>query len=274
MSPSVGRWQIIIVEDADRMRGKGADALLRAIEEPSKKTVWLLCAPTPQDVTVTIRSRCRHLGLVTPSTAAVAALLESEGIPPQRAVFAARVTQGHIGRARAMATDPQMESRRLKILEIPTKLGTLGGCLEAASWAVKTAVVEAKEATAAMNAEEKGRLEIALGLNQGRSPRGAAGQMKELEEEQALRATRLTRDHLDTVLLELTSFYRDVLILQMEAGTEILNVDFALAIKDIAAASTAESTIRRLDAIQECREAIGANVAQLLAFEALMVSLA
>jgi len=273
LSPSSGRWQVVIVEDADRMTEKGADALLRAIEEPAPKTVWLLCAPTADDVVVTIRSRCRRVGLVTPSVAAVSELLESEGIAPDQARFAARVSQGHIGRARAIATDPAVAARRREILAIPARLGDLGGCLEAASWVVRTAQEDAADVVTRLNAAEKEKLSAVLGVVGGRTARGAAGQLKELEEQQNLRAKRLVRDGLDSVLLELTSYYRDVLVAQMGAGVALVNPDYDEAVARAAAGSTAEATVARLDAIVGCRQALAANVAPQLAFEALMVSL-
>jgi len=275
MSPTSGRWQALIVEDADRVTERGADALLKAIEEPAHKTVWMLCAPTADDVVVTIRSRCRQVNLVTPSTAAVTTLLEAEGVPSEQAAFAARVSQGHIGRARAMATNPAAAQRRRDILQIPAKLGTLGGCLEAAAWAVTTAQEDAAAATTSLDAEERQKLSIALGMESGRSaPRGAVGQLRDLEEQQGLRAKRFVRDRLDSVLLELTGYYRDVLVVQTAAGVDLVNVDFSAAIGQAADTSTAQTTIRRLDAIVECRQALAANVAPQLAVEALMVSLA
>ncbi|MCL2483532.1 MAG: DNA polymerase III subunit delta' [Propionibacteriaceae bacterium] len=275
MSPTSGRWQALIVEDADRVTERGADALLKAIEEPAHKTVWMLCAPTADDVVVTIRSRCRQVNLVTPSTDAVTTLLEAEGIPGEQAAFAARVSQGHIGRARAMATNPEAAKRRHDILQIPAKLGTLGGCLESAAWAVTTAQEDAAAATTSLDADERAKLSIALGMESGRSvPRGAAGQLKDLEEQQGLRAKRFVRDRLDSVLLELTGYFRDVLVVQTAAGVDLVNVDFSDAIGQAAATSTAQTTIRRLDAIVECRQALAANVAPQLAVEALMVSLA
>ncbi len=275
MSPTLGRWQALIIEDADRVTERGADALLKAIEEPAPRTVWMLCAPTADDVVVTIRSRARQVGLVTPSVAAVAQLLESEGVTPDRAAFAAAVSQGHIGRARALATRPEVAELRREILEIPGQLGGLGDCLRLADWAVTTARESAEAVTAPLDESERQKLSLALGVGAGRgAPRGAAGQLKELEEQQALRAKRFVRDRLDSVLLELTGYYRDVLVVQTGAGAALMNSDCDEAIRRSAASSSPEATLRRLDAIVDCRQALMANVAPQLAFEALMVSLA
>ena len=123
MSPTIGRWQVIVVEDADRVTERGADALLKSIEEPAPRTVWILCAPTPDDVVATIRSRCRLLRLQTPSVAAVAELLQTrDGIEPALAAYAARVAQGHVGRARALARDEDARNRRAEVLRIPLRL--------------------------------------------------------------------------------------------------------------------------------------------------------
>jgi DNA polymerase-3 subunit delta' len=274
MSPTVGRWQALIVEDSDRLTERGADALLKAIEEPAPRTVWMLCAPTADDVIVTIRSRCRLVGLVTPSAQAVTTLLQSEGVPSADAAFAARVAQGHIGRARALATDPALADQRRQTLQMPGRLGELGGCLAAAAWAVTTAQDQAGAITARLDAEERQQLAAVLGGPGARAARGAAGQWKDLDEQQGLRAKRLVRDRLDTMLTDLTSFYRDVLVTQTAPGTALINDDCAAAIAGQAAATSAASTVHRLDALTECRQALNANVTPQLAFEALMVGLA
>ena len=273
MSPTLGRWQALIVEDADRVTERGADALLKAIEEPAEKTVWMLCTPTADDVVATVRSRCRQVNLATPSEEAVASLLQAEGVAPDTAFFAARVSQGHIGRARAMATNPEVAARRKQILDIPAKLTNLGGCLQAAAWAVSTAQEEAASATARLDADEKQKLAAVLGGDGTKAPRGAAGMVKDLEEQQNLRAKRFVRDRLDSILMELTSYYRDVLVVQTGAGAELVNSDYATQIAQAAASIPPETTIRRIDAIVECRQAITTNVAPQLAFEAMMVSL-
>ncbi|GAA2462752.1 hypothetical protein GCM10010273_55440 [Streptomyces lavendulocolor] len=93
-SPANGRWQVILVEDAERLNEKSANAVLKAVEEPAPRTVWILCAPSIEDVLPTIRSRCRHLTLRTPPVEAVAdVLIRRDGIEPDAAYAAARATQ-------------------------------------------------------------------------------------------------------------------------------------------------------------------------------------
>ena len=119
-APSMGGWRVVVMEDADRLTESAANALLKAIEEPGTRTVWLLCAPTLQDVLPTIRSRCRHLQLRTPSTEAVAqVLINRDGISPDMAQFAAKVSQGHVGRARYLATNETARSNRKVIMQLP-----------------------------------------------------------------------------------------------------------------------------------------------------------
>src|SRR5947208_4534566 len=78
--PAMGRWQVVIIEDADRLGERAFNALLKAIEEPSARTVFMLCTPStrPDDVAVTIRSRCRLVPLRTPPAEAVAGVLERD----------------------------------------------------------------------------------------------------------------------------------------------------------------------------------------------------
>lgn len=275
MHPTLGPLQIIVVEDADRVTKEGAGALLKAIEEPAPRTVWLLCAPTPDDVFRTIRSRCRLVELATPTEAAIAALLvKRDNVSPELAAFAARVAQGHIGRARHLARDEEARRRRAEVLRIPGRLTTLGACLHAAANVVAAASEEATAATEAMDARERSQLSDALGVGvRGVRARHAAAALRELEDQQKTRAKRVQRDALDRVLTELTAFYRDVLTHQTMAGAPLINTEVAPEIEAIAARTTGETTIVRLDAILACRTALETNVAPLLAVESLMISL-
>ena len=275
MSPTLGRWQVIVVEDADRITERGADALLKSIEEPAPRTVWILCAPTADDVVATIRSRCRLLTLQTPSIPAVAQLLETrDGIGPELAAYAARVSQGHIGRARVLARDEGARTRRQLVLQIPFQLHGLGACLAAAAQLVEASTVEATEATAELDVSERAALEEALGFGtKGAKPRQAQAAIKELEEQQRARTKRFQRDAIDRTLTELTGFYRDVLSIQTGSGAPLINEDLKPQIAVLARKSTAESTLHRIDALLGCRTALEGNVAPLLAVEAALIGL-
>jgi DNA polymerase-3 subunit delta' len=275
MAPTMGRYQVLVVEDADRITERGADALLKSIEEPAARTVWLLCAPTAEDVVATIRSRCRRVELSTPSTAAITELLRRrDGVEPELAAFAARVAQGHIGRARALARNPSVRERRQEVLRLPGRLRSLGTCLDAAATLVEAATQEATVLTAELDARERTELSEALGLTtRGVRPRNAQAALRELEDQQKARAKRIQRDALDRVLTELTSFYRDVLALQTGAGAEPINAEFADDIAQLARRTTPEATVGKLDAILACRTALETNVAPLLAMESLMLTL-
>ncbi|MFN8136372.1 MAG: DNA polymerase III subunit delta' [Propionicimonas sp.] len=275
MAPTMGRYQVLVVEDADRITERGADALLKSIEEPAARTVWLLCAPTAEDVVATIRSRCRRVELSTPSTAAITELLRRrDGVEPELAAFAARVAQGHIGRARALARNPSVRERRQEVLRLPGRLRSLGTCLDAAATLVEAATQEATVLTAELDARERTELSEALGLTtRGVRPRNAQAALRELEDQQKARAKRIQRDALDRVLTELTSFYRDVLALQTGAGAEPINAEFADDIGELARRTTPEATVGKLDAILACRTALETNVAPLLAMESLMLTL-
>ncbi|GAB3113543.1 DNA polymerase III subunit delta' [Streptomyces calidiresistens] len=274
LSPAGGRWQIILLEDADRLTEGAGNVLLKAVEEPAPRTVWLLCTPSIEDVLPTIRSRCRTLSLRTPPVDAVADLLtRRDGIHPDIAAGVARATGGHIDRARRLATDERARARRDAVLTIPTRLDDVGACLRAAQQLVDTAAEDAKQLAAELDERETGELRAALGAAEGkRLPRGTAGAMKELEERQKRRATRTQRDALDLALTELTGFYRDVLAHQF--GTDIaVGAGPADAVARVAASSRPEQTLRRIEAILDCRRALDRNVAPLLAVEAMTLSL-
>jgi DNA polymerase-3 subunit delta' len=281
--PTGGRWQVVLFEDADRCTEQAANALLKAIEEPAPRTVWLLCAPSAEDLVTTIRSRCRVVTLVVPASAAVAkVLVERDGIEPARALAAARAAQGHVGRARRLATDPSAAKRRADVLRVPLQATSLGPALSLAAALVRTAEDEAKAVTENMDEPERNALRQAFGEGStgkgvAKAMRGMAGAMKDLEDRQKSRATRVKRDTLDGALLDLAVFYRDILMLQLGADVELANADTELAngatLRQVAAQSTPESTLRRLQAIMHCRDRLTLNVAPLLAVEELTLSL-
>ncbi|MEU0910279.1 DNA polymerase III subunit delta' [Streptomyces althioticus] len=274
-APANGRWQVIFVEDAERLNEKSANAVLKAVEEPAPRTVWLLCAPSVEDVLPTIRSRCRHLVLSTPSVEAVADMLvRREGIEPDIAASVARATQGHVDRARRLATDPAARARRASVLKLPQRVEDVGGALRAAQELVDAAAEDAKQLAEEMDGKETEDLKAALGAAQGgRLPRGTAGVVKDLEDMQKRRRTRTQRDSLDVALADLTSFYRDVLALQLGSRIALANTDAEDALERLARSSTPESTLRRIEAIAACGEALDRNVAPLLAVEAMTMAL-
>ncbi|MFK0289969.1 DNA polymerase III subunit delta' [Streptomyces sp. NPDC090442] len=277
LSPAGGRWQVIVLEDADRLTEGAGNVLLKAVEEPAPRTVWLLCAPSIEDVLPTIRSRCRHLSLRTPPVSAVAdVLVRRDGIDPQAADLAARATQGHIDRARRLATDERARARRAAVLKLPLRVDDIGGCLKAAQELIDAAGEDAKQVAEEVDAKETEELRAALGAaagTGGRLPRGTAGAMKELQDRQKRRATRTQRDSLDLALVDLTAFYRDVLAVQMGASVPLANDEVRDSVQRIATGSTPERTLRRIEAVIACREALERNVAPLLAVEAMTVAL-
>lgn len=276
-APSVGGWRVVVMEDADRLTESAANALLKAIEEPGARTVWLLCAPTLFDVLPTIRSRARHLQLRTPSASEVAdVLVRRDGISPAMADFASRVSQGHIGRARHLASDESIRSRRNTIMNLPFTITDISSAFAAAATLVELATTEANAQSDARS--EKESQELGLAWGQGATGRGmatgGAKALKELEKEQKSRATRMVRDSLDGALLDLATLYRDVLILQSSVGDSLINKEFAEKIAKLAEQKRPEKILEKIDAIMQARTNLSFNAAPLLTVEALMCVLA
>ena len=276
-APSVGGWRVVVMEDADRLTESAANALLKAIEEPGARTVWLLCAPTLFDVLPTIRSRARHLQLHTPSSADVAeVLIQRDGISPAMADFAARVSQGHIGRARHLASDESIRARRNTIMNLPFTITDISSAFAAAATLVELATAEANAQSDARSATESHDLGLAWG--QGATGRGmatgGAKALKELEKEQKSRATRMVRDSLDGALLDLATLYRDVLMLQSSVADSLINKEFEEKILRLAEQKRPEKILEKIDAIMQARTNLSFNAAPLLTVEALMCVLA
>jgi len=289
LAPSGRKWQIMLIEDADRLTESAANVLLKAIEEPAARTVWLLCVPAAQDLVVTIRSRCRVVTLRTPPVRAVAQMLVTrDAVPPEVADGCARAAAGHVGRARRLATDATARARRAAVLDVTASLGDVAGCLGAPAALVDSAAAEASAATTPLDEAETASLKeafgeggTATGVGRGTSGaaitrgavRGAATALKDLESKQKSRATRAQRDALDRALIDLAGLYRDVLVIQLGGAVDVANVDYTPQITELAAASTPEATLRRLDAILDCRTLLQANANPLLAVEAMTLAL-
>ncbi len=274
-SPSEGRWRVIIVEDADRLNETSGNVLLKAIEEPPPRTVWVLCAPSPQDVLVTIRSRSRSVPLRVPPVQAVAELLvRRDGVEPGLALIAARAAQSHIGIARRLARDPEARARRSRVLALATSVRGVGDAVLAAGELVEVSQTEAKAATEHRDAAERTALLRSMGAEGSATlPPALRSQVRQLEEEQKRRATRSQRDVLDRAMVDLLSFYRDVLVVQLDAGIDVVNAEHEDQVRAVAAGSRPDQTVHRMDAIGLARTRLSGNVAPLLAVEAMTIAL-
>ena len=272
-SPSVGGWRIVIIEDADRLTETAANALLKTIEEPESHTVWLLCAPTLSDVPVTILSRCRHVQLRTPSTKSVEEfLLNSTKVDANTAAFSARVSQGHIGRARYIATNQDAQLRRKEVLALPLSLKDIDSCFKAAQRLVNIAEEQADNENSERDALELKELQDAYqGTGRGLISGGAKA-IKDLEKEHKSSTTRSIRDNIDASLLDIATFYRDVLVVQ-SASNEILNVDLAEEITNYARTTSGRRTLEQIDLVLTARTNLSRNAAPLATLEALFCAL-
>jgi DNA polymerase-3 subunit delta' len=274
-SPSGGRWRVIVIEDADRMAERTTNVLLKTIEEPPPHTVWVLCAPSVQDVLPTIRSRCRAVVLRVPPPQAVADLLvRRDGADPAIALSAARAAQSHVGLAKRLARDAGARERRTAVLSIARRIRGVGDAVLAAGELVDVAKAEAVSATQERDAAEKAELMRALGVADGETlPPRLRSQLKQLEDDQKRRATRHQRDVLDRAMVDLLSLYRDVLVVQLGAEVDLVNAELAETVRLLAADSTPEQTVRRMDSIGVARARLDGNVAPLLALEAMTIAL-
>ncbi len=277
--PSTAPWRIIIIEDVDRMLERTTNVLLKEIEEPSEHTIWLLCAPSAQDVLPTIRSRTRIVNLAVPSTQAVAAFLEQNGgFEPKIAVRAARLAEGHIGIAPLYAENEQVMSDRDELI-----VGVLG--LRRASDAVLLAgnlidnakvQAEAEVKVKAAEAEADFRRVNGLGVKDRIPPklRGAYNAIAK-KDELKRQTTRLTRDVLDRALNSIASIYRDVAVLQNNAEDSVglINLENRSSITELSVRLTRGGAVRRLEDIAVARRRLAGNGNPVLVFEALFCSL-
>ena len=278
--PSVARWRVVIVEDADRLGDSGANALLKSVEEPPAHTVFLLCAPSsdPEDIAITLRSLCRHVYVPTPSKEEVEAVLRADaalGLSDEQAHWAAEVSGGHIGRARHLASDEAARTKRATALKLPGLIYRSGEGYRFTAELVKTATTEAAASLEERDARELAELESSLGMGAkgrgvARAQTGAAGQIKELEKQQKNRRTRMLRDSLDLALIDIAGLYRDAMMMAVGAVDDgpgdadpvggFLHPDQQKVSRELARRNSPESLVRCIDAVTDCRETLRRNV--------------
>ena len=279
--PGTGRWQIVVIEDADRLTEGAANALLKVVEEPPPSTVFLLCAPSvdPEDIAITLRSRCRHVALVTPQVDAIAqVLIETDALPEEDARWAASVSGGHVGRARRLATDERARERRQRALGLARDAATPSRAYAAAEELVAMAEAEARALTEDRNEAETEELRTALGAGgTGKGTagalRGATGAIKDLERRRKSRQTRASRDALDRALIDLATYFRDALLVSSGAGEIQANhPDMTDRVAAMAAHASPEKLLRCIEAVLECREALAVNVKPKFAVDAMVAT--
>ncbi|MFV0375108.1 DNA polymerase III subunit delta' [Microbacterium sp.] len=275
-SPSLGRYRVVVVEDADRMVERTSNVLLKALEEPPERTVWVLCAPSEADLLPTIRSRVRTLRLREPEIDDVAGLIvQRTGVDPQVAEQSARHAQRHIGMAQRLATDPASRERRASTLRAVLGVHGVNAAVEVAAHIVSLATEDAKALTAERDQYERESLLATLGVASGAAvPPALRSQLSALEDEQKRRATRSLRDGIDRVLTDLESLYRDVLMLQYGRGADLINRELTAELDVLARDWTPARTLTVLDRISATRENLEQNAAPTLALESLLITVA
>ena len=273
-SPSVGRYRVMVIEDADRMTERTSNVLLKALEEPPERTVWILCAPSEADLIPTIRSRVRSVRLRVPRVDDVAQLISRrDDVSLPEATRAAREAQSHIGMAHRLATNEQARARRARTLQLALGVRSVSGAVLAAAELIEVAGDDAKAITEERDAEERESAMHSLGIASGGTvPPALRAQLKALEEDQKRRATRSLRDGLDRILVDLLSLYRDILLLQLGVEVEPVNLAIYSELAIAATQATPARTLATLDAIAHARLRIEGNVAPALALEAALVS--
>jgi DNA polymerase III subunit delta' len=273
-SPSVGRFRVVIIEDADRMTERTSNVLLKALEEPPPRTVWILCAPSEADLIPTIRSRVRTVQLRVPAIADVAELIHRrDGVDLESATRAAREAQSHIGMAHRLATNAEARDRRERTLQLALGIRSVSGAVQAAATLLQLATDDAKAITEERDAEEREGALRSLGIEPGGTiPPALRAQLKSLEDDQKRRATRSLRDGIDRILVDLLSLYRDVLLIQLGVQGELINLSIERQLMAASTEATAPQTLKTMDAIATARTRIAGNVAPALALEAMLVS--
>ena len=274
-APSTARYRVIIIEDADRMTERTSNVLLKALEEPPPRTVWILCAPSANDVLPTIQSRVRTITLKTPSAEQVAHLIrQREGVDPDLALRAAREAQSHIGMAMRLATDEDARQRRDHTVSTVLGLHTVSTAVNAAAELISIAQADQKALLEKLDEQEREETLRSLGIAPGAAvPAALRGSVKVLEENQKRRATRSLRDGVDRIATDITSVLRDMLMIQLGANQQLVNERFRELIEQRAAGTSAEQTLWAIEQVQVARARIASNTPPQLALEAMLIAI-
>lgn len=277
--PATAPWRIIIIEDVDRMLERTTNVLLKEIEEPAEHCIWLLCAPSAQDVLPTIRSRTRIVNLAVPSTSAVAEFLTSTtNVEPKIAQRAARLAEGHIGIAKLYATDKQVMTDRDELVVGVLNLARASDAVLLAGNLIDNAKAQAEVDASRTAADQEAEFRRVNGLEPGeRIPpklRGAFNQIAKKDDLKRL-TTRRTRDVLDRALNSIASIYRDVAVLQNNAEDSVglINLENRSAITELSVRLNRAGAVARLDEVAHTRKRLAGNGNPLLVFESLFCAL-
>ncbi|MEY3561693.1 MAG: hypothetical protein RL068_845 [Actinomycetota bacterium] len=275
MATSIGEYRVVIIEDADRMTERTSNVLLKVLEEPAEKVIWILCAPSVSDLLPTIRSRTRNINLRQPSTDEVTALLvQRDGIDGALARKCALLAQNHVGMARRLAMSSEARSRRSETLRVLMAITNLSSAMIAAEKLLSVAKRDAEAISAEKDAQEREALMKAFGLAADEKlPPNLRAQFKEMEENQKRRATRALRDGIDRIFTDAESIYSDLMGLQMQTGSEVVNTEILEDLNARAIGTGLEETIAVLDSINQARARLSSNVRDLLVLEALCTRL-
>lgn len=277
--PATAPWRIIIIEDVDRMLERTTNVLLKEIEEPAEHCIWLLCAPSAQDVLPTIRSRTRIVNLAVPSTSAVAEFLTSTtNVEPKIAQRAARLAEGHIGIAKLYATDKQVMTDRDELVVGVLNLARASDAVLLAGSLIDNAKAQAEADASRITAGQEAEFRRINGLapNDRIPPklRGAFNQIAKKDDVKRL-VTRRTRDVLDRALNSIASIYRDVAVLQNNAEDSVglINLENRSPITELSVRLNRAGAVTRLDEVAHARKRLAGNGNPLLVFESLFCAL-
>lgn len=272
--PAIGKYRIMVIEDADRMSERTSNLLLKSLEEPPKGTIWMICAPSEADLLPTIRSRVRRVQLKVPTVESVAQLLvEKYGIGLDLAQSSAAQAQSHVGMARRLATNAGARDRRSQALKAVLSITDIPSAIFVSEILAKLAESDGAQLTAEQDEAERKELLITLGVSEESklSPSSRA-QLRRLEESQKRRATRSKRDGLDRILIDLMGLYRDVLTVQLGAGEPLINADLVQEITKLANESTQAQSIHNIEQIEKVRYRMDRNVRDSYLLDSLAVS--
>ena len=274
LGATLGRYRIIVIEDADRMTERTSNVLLKALEEPQEKTIWILCAPSAADMLPTIRSRTRNIVLRLPSNDEVAQLLvQRDKVSIELAAQCARQAQQHVGMARRLALSKDARQRRMETLRELISISNLSGAMATAERLINLAKKDAEASAEEKNLAERSRLLIAYGIDDEKIPANLRSEFRQLEENQKRRNTRALRDGIDRILTDTESLFRDVLSIQLGTEAELINTELQVEINQRAAETSAEDSVALLEAISAARQRLESNVRDLLVMEALCTKL-
>ena len=206
-TPTEGNLKIVVIHEVHLMRDSAAVRLLKTIEEPAERIVFILLADHLVPSLATINSRCVVVNFAPLADDVVANALSTEGIEPTLAGTIARMAAGNLARARLLARDPRAITRQEAFASVPRRLDGVGNTVAILVDELFAHIDDATAPLVTQHERELAQLEERVALT---GERGSG--RKTLQDRHKRQLRKFKTDELRSGLATIAATYRDALV--------------------------------------------------------------